>query len=210
MTHRPRPLATLLVALLLSVAAPAAAIQAADIQTTDATPLTPLNTNLVHNAGFESIRTDGSLKSWTVEGDVHTETFGTKAWPYPAYGAKYHGGRRYLTCGKGSGLVRQTIPFNNHGVRGEYHLRARLQADFGGVRGHQIRVSIHATGTGADGYRENLRVLDVTNHYKEAFTAITIPDGTNQLEVTVELLPKAGASSCRMVADSVKLDVIKF
>ena len=210
MIHRPRPLATLLVALLLSAAAPAAAIQAADVTTLDTSALTPLNTNLVHNAGFESVRTDGSLKSWTVEGSVYPETFGTKAWPYPAYGAKYHGGKRYLTCGRGSGSVRQTIPFNNHGVRGQYHLRARLQANFGGVTGHQIKVSIRATGSGPDGYRENLRVLDVTNHYKEAFTAITIPDGTDQLEVTVELMPKAGASTCHMVADSVQLDVIKF
>ena len=206
MNHRPRAAATLLIALLLSAATPVAVIQAAD--TTSA--LTPLNQNLLHNAGFESIRSDGSLKGWTVAGDVHAETFGTRAWPYPAYGAKYHGGKRYLACGKHSGLVRQTVPFNGHGVRGQYHLRARFQVNFGGVIDHKIRVTLKASGSGPDGYGVKLRVMEITNSYKKAFTAITLPDGTDRLAVTVELIRKPGAANCRMVADSARLDVIKF
>ena len=209
--RRPRATATLLVALLLAAATPAATIQAADVSASDtAAPLTPMNTNLLHNAGFESVRDDGSLKGWTVEGDVHAETFGTRAWPYPAYSAKYHGGKRYLACGKASGLVRQSVPFNGQRVRHQFHFRARLQVNFGGVINHRIRVTLKATGTGPDKYGEKLRVMEITNSYKEAFTAITLPEGADRLEVTVELIRKPGAASCRMVADSVRLDVIKF
>jgi hypothetical protein len=207
--HRPRAAATLLIALLLAAATPVAAIQAAS-PSSDTTADTPMNKNLAHNAGFEAIRSDGTLKGWTVEGDLHTETFGTRAWPYPAYSTKYHGGKRYLACGKGSGLVRQVVPFQGTRVRHEFHFRARLQVNFGGIIGHKIRVTLKATGTGPDGYSEKLRVMDINNSYKEAFTAITLPDGADRLEITVELMRKPGASSCRMVADSVRLDVIKF
>jgi len=209
--HRPRATATLLAALLLSAATPAATIRAADGTSVDTTsPLTPLNTNLLHNAGFESVRSDGSLKGWTVEGDVHPETFGTRTWPYPAYSTKYHGGKRYLTCGTNSGLVRQTVPFNGERVRGQFHFRARLQVNFGGIIGHKIRVTLKATGKGPDGYSEKLRVMDINNSYKEAFTAITLPDGADRLDISVELMRKPGAARCRLVADSVRLDVIKF
>ena len=205
MLHRPRVAATLLFALLLAAATPVGVIQAAD-----ATALTPLNTNLIHNSGFESIRDDGSLKGWTVEGDVHAETFGTRSWPYPKYSDKYHGGKRYLACGKTSGSVSQSVPFNGHGVRHEYHLGARLQVNFGGIIGHEIRVTLKATGSGADGKGVKLRVMDINNSYKKAFTSVMVPDGTTRLEVVVELIRKPGASSCRMVADTVRLDVVKY
>ena len=209
MIHRLRATATLLVALMLVGAMPAAAIHAAG-GTSSATALTPMNTNLLHNSGFESVRDDGSLKGWTVEGDVHPETFGTKVWPYPAYSTKYHGAKRYLACGKGSGLVRQSVPFNGQRVRGQFHFRARLQVNFGGIIGHKIRVTLKATGSGPNGYGEKLRVMDINNSYKKAFTAITLPDGADRLDVTVELMRKPGAGSCRMVADTVRLDVLKF
>ena len=210
MIHRPRAAATLLAALLLAGAAPVAAVHAADGTASDTSALTPMGTNLLHNAGFESVRSDGSLKGWTVEGDVHAETFGTRPWPYPAYSTKYHGGKRYLACGKDSGSVSQSVPFNGERVRHEFHFRARLQVNFGGVIGHRIRVTLKATGSGPDGYGEKLRVMEITNSYKEAFTAITLPEGTNRLQITVELIRKKGAAVCHMVADSVRLDVIKF
>ncbi len=211
MIHRPKVLAAVLAALVLTAALPAAGVGAASPagSSTRDEVTTPLNKNLLHNAGFESVRTDGTLKSWTVAGSAHPKTFSTTSWPTKAYAAKYQGGKRYLTCGKGSGSVTQTVPYDLHPVKGEYRLRARLQTNFGGVKGHQIRVTLQAIGTpGATG--EKLRVLDITHSYKEAFTAITVPDGTTQLVVTLELLPKAGSTNCHVVADSVSLDVIKF
>ncbi|MCY7419793.1 MAG: hypothetical protein LH650_15125 [Chloroflexi bacterium] len=195
MIHRPRAITALLVALSLLAAMPAAAIQAADP--------TPLDTNILVNSGFETAGTDGAIPGWTVEGDVHVETFGTRAWPYPAYGRKWGGGKRYLTCGKQSGLVRQTVDF----VRGDrpYTIRARLQTDFGGVIGHKIRVWIRATGSGPDKSAEKTKALDITNHYKVVVAGIGLPAGTEHIEVLVELMPRPGASKCKMVADTVKL-----
>ncbi len=199
MIYRPKAIAALLSALLLFAVMPAGAIQAADP--------TPLDTNILLNSGFETPGSGGSIPGWTVEGDVHVETFGTRSWPYPAYATKWGGGKRYLICGTQSGLVRQTVDF----VRGDrnYTIRARLQADFGGVTGHRIRVAIRATGTDPAKSAEKLKVLDVTYHYKQAVAGIGLPPGTQHIEVTVELLPKVGASKCKMVADTVKLVLFK-
>jgi len=193
--HRPKSIAALLSALLLSAVMPAAAIQAADP--------TPLDTNILVNSGFETAGSGGSIPGWTVEGDVHVETFGTRAWPYPAYGKKWGGGKRYLACNKQSGLVRQTVDF----VRGDrpYTIRARLQTDFGGVVGHKVRVWIRATGSGPDKSAENTKALDVTYHYKVDVAGIGLPAGTERIEVLVELMPRPGASKCKIVADTVKL-----
>lgn len=200
MLHRPKAAATLLVALMLSAATPAAAIQAADP--------TPLDTNLLRNSGFETTATDGSIPGWTVDGDVHVERFGTRSWPYPAYGKKWKGGKRYLACSKRSGFVRQTVDFE----RGDrsYPLKARLQADFGGTVGHRIRVSVKATGSDPDKYAEKLKVLDISYHYKQAVAGVSLPAGTEHIQVTVELLPKVGASKCKMVADTIKLVVSRI
>lgn len=210
MIHRPRATATLLVALLLSAAAPAAAIDASDGTTSAATvaATTPLDTNLLRNSGFETVSVGVPIPGWTVEGDVHVETFGTRAWPYPAYGTKYHGGKRYLACGKDSGLVRQSVDLNGWGDR-SFKLRARLMTDFGGTIGHRIRISIRVTGSGPDTYGEKLKVMDVTNHYKLSVANVRLPLWAEHIEVTVELMRKDGAATCKMVSDAVNLIVYR-
>ncbi|MEZ4595622.1 MAG: hypothetical protein R3C32_01625 [Chloroflexota bacterium] len=108
----------------------------------------PLDTNLLRNAGFNSAPRDGSpVPGWKVTGDVHLETFGTRAFPYPAYGRKYHGGRRYLSCyGGRGGSVSQTIDLGGRVDQTEYWVAVRLATSLGGVRGHRVRVSNQATG----------------------------------------------------------------
>jgi hypothetical protein len=190
--HRPRAAAALLVAVMLSAAAPAASVAAA----------TPLDTNLLRNSGFETLRTDGTIAGWTLKGSAHAEQFGDRAWPYPAYGKKYKGGKRYLACGTGAGLVSQTVAVD--GLSG--HSKARLQIDFGGVTDHRIRISIRASGSGhQDKYVEHLKVMDVTNHYKVIVTSLPLPAWVDHVQATIELMPKAGSTRCKMVGDSTKL-----
>ena len=209
MYHRSRVTAALVAAVLLLATAPATSL-AADATQPDATvaTTTPLDTNLLRNSGFESVRADGSLRGWTTVGDVHAETFGTRAWPYPAYGKKYHGGDRYLTCGKGSGFVRQTIELVGRADRNP-HVKARLQTNFGGTTGHRIRISLRVTGSSPDATASKYKVMDVTNHYKMSVTSVPLPLGAQRVEATLELLPKPGASSCRMVADTVLLTLMR-
>jgi hypothetical protein len=208
--HRPRATATLLVALLLSAATPVAVIQAADTTglATNAAEQTPLNTNIARNAQFETVSSDGSIPGWTVAGDVRVEKFGDRAWPYPAYGKKWGGGKRYLACGKYSGLVRQTVEFNGWKNR-TFSLKASLQVDFGGVVGHKIRVTIRSTGERVE-YFEKVRVMDITYHYKKAVAGIRLSPLADHIEITVQLIRKSGASACRMVADNVRLIVSKY
>jgi hypothetical protein len=195
--HRPRATATLLVALLLAAAMPAAAGQAADA--------TPLDKNLLRNAGFETVPTDSSpVPRWTVEGDVRVERFGDRSWPYPAYGKKWGGGKRYLACGRRSGLVRQRVAVTGWNDR-TFKLRARAMVDYGGTVGHRLRLSVRAIGSGPDAYAEQRKVMDITHHYKRAMESVTLPLGTKYVEVEVELIRKSGASSCKMVADTVKM-----
>jgi len=209
--HRPRATATLVVALLLAAAAPAVAIApaTATASATTAAGVTPLDTNLLWNASFNRTPTTGQpVPGWTVEGDMHVETFGTRSWPYPAYGRKYNGGARYLACGKGSGLVRQTVDIKGLSDR-SYKLRAKLWVQFGGVIGHKIRVSVRATGGGPEAYGEKAKTMDITYHYKVAVAAITLPTWTEHLEVEIKLMRKAGASKCWMVVDPAKLTLFK-
>lgn len=199
-----------MVAAVLCVAAPAAidAAPNAPLSASVAAP-TPLDQNLLQNPGFEQVGAGASIPGWVVAGDVHVETFGTKPWPYPAYARKWKGGKRYLTCGRGSGLVRQSVPLEGWGGR-SYPLKARLAVDFGGTIGHKIRVAIRATGGSTDeAFNQSLRVLDVTNHYKRAVVTLLLPLWVQQMEATVELLPKDGASKCRMVADTAVLWVFR-
>jgi hypothetical protein len=206
--HCPRAVAALLVALLLSAAAPAA-IQAADAARPDATVagITPLDTNILRNGGFEAVSTEASIPGWTVQGDVRVETFGSRPWPYPAYRRKWGGGKRYL-AGRKSGLVRQTVDFTGWSDR-TFKLRAHLQADFGGQIGHSIRVTIRATGSGPDKVVQTLKPLIITNHYKRAVATLGIPIWTDHLEATVELVGTDGGAKCRMVADTIKLIILR-
>jgi hypothetical protein len=194
--------------LVLLVAAPAAVDAAGGAPSvTNAAASTPLDRYLLGNPGFERVAVDGSIPMWTVVGDVHVETFGTRSWPSPVYAQKYHGGQRYLACGTGPGLVRQTVAFNGWSPR----LKVRLAADFGGTIGHRIRVTILITGArGETRSQERVRVLDVTDHYKRAVTSVVVPPWATDIEATVQLMPKAGAATCRTVADTVRLWVFHF
>jgi len=207
--RRPRAAVALLVAMVLTAAAPAA-IQAADATPPDVTvaATTPLDTNLLQNGGLEAVPTGGSIPGWTVEGDVHLERFGDRDWPYPAYGQKWGGGKRYLACGRSSGLVSQTVDFSGWGDR-TFRLKAHLQADFGGRIGQSIRVTLRATGPGIDRVDRTLKPLIITNHYKRAVAHLLLPPGTDHLAVTVELVGTGDAVPCRMVADTIKLFVFR-
>jgi hypothetical protein len=147
-----------------------------------------------------------------VTGDVHTETFGTRAFPYPAYGRKYHGGARYLSCyGGRGGSVRQSIALVGRSER-SYKLRARIATSLGGVTGHRVQVSLQAVDDDAatsdaaaytpPSFASKTRVLEITNHYKRATTALTIPVGSDRIVATIRLLPKAGATRCKVMADT--------
>jgi hypothetical protein len=209
MDGRPRAVIALLIAMTLAIAGPVAThAEDGTPVTVDPATATPLNRNLLRNGGFEAIATDGSIPRWTVRRDVHVEKFGTRPWPYPAYGRKYHGGKRYLACSGSSGLVRQTVPFTGWDDR-SFWLKAHLQASFGGRIGHAIRVTIRVTGPGIDRVRRTRKPLIITNHYKRAVTWVLIPRGADRLVATVELLGAADGTRCRMAADSVKLIVFR-
>jgi hypothetical protein len=193
----PRTHAALLAAALLLASLPSTSA-AADASA--AAP--PLDQNLLHNAGFNTTpRLGAPIPGWAVTGDVHTETFGTRRFPSKAYGAKYHGGARYLSCyGGRGGSVTQTIEAGGIGDR-SYRVRVRLATSLGGVLGHRVRVSILAKGPN-ERYIQKVRTLEITNHYKKAVTGFTIPRGTTQLVATIRLMPKRGSSACKVMADT--------
>ena len=203
MRHRP----TVVVAMLLSVialagASPVTAIDGADLHTA-AAGQTPLDRNLLENAGFNMTPTATSpVPRWAASGDAHVERFGTRPFPYPAYGRKYHGGARYLSCyGGRMGRVSQSIPIVGRSHRA-YKLRARISVSLGGVTGHRVRVSLRAIGSGPGASAAKTRTLEITNHYKRATTAVTLPTWTQRLVATIELLPKAGSTRCKVMADT--------
>jgi hypothetical protein len=209
MVRRPRGALALLVATLLATAAPAAT-QAADATTpaVSTTADTPLNKNLLRNPGFDATFTDGEVPSWETEGAVHVERFGDRAWPYPAYGRKYGGGKQYLACGGKSGLVRQSVPFVGF-TDPQHPLKAHLIVDFGGLKGHSIRVTLLASGPKGQRAGQRLKPLTITNHYKRVVAWVVLPEGTDRLTATVELVGTDDGSRCRMVADTTKLEVFR-
>jgi hypothetical protein len=200
----------LLIALLLCVALPAAinAANRAPLETKPATT-TPLNQNLLQNPGFEQVGTGASIPGWTPTGDVHVETFGTRTWPTPAYAKKWNGGLRYLACGKVAGMVSQTVSFAGLSTPSN-PLLVRLAANFGGTIGHSIRVAIRITGaTTQQAYKEKVKVVDITNSYRTDVTTLTVPVWATHIQANVQLMPKPGASKCRVVADTVDLWVFR-
>ena len=201
---RHRGLAALLATAIVAVAPATGA--AADGVTAEA----PMNTNLLANSGFNSAPKPGSpVPGWTVTGDVHTETFGTRAFPYPAYGRKYNGGKRYLSCyGGRGGSVSQTIDLGGRADHA-YWVAVRLATSLGGVRGHRVRVSIQATGGREDRFISKTRVLEITNHYKKAVVGYNAPRRTKQLKATIRLLPKKGSSRCKVMIDTAELVLFK-
>ncbi len=205
MSHHQRGrLTALFAAVVLAASLPPAGVGAV------AAPEAPLDTNLLWNAGFNSAPKESSpVPGWAVTGDVHTETFGTRSFPYPAYGRKYHGGSRYLSCyGGRGGSVSQTIDLNGRADHA-YWVRVRLATSLGGVTGHRVKVSIQATGGREDRYIQKVRTLDVTNHYKKAVVGYNVPRGTRQLTATIRLMPKAGSSRCKVMVDTSELVLFK-
>lgn len=198
MLHRPRGLAALLAVAVLAIG-PATSVRAVAEAPVEA----PLDVNLLRNRGFNSAPREGSpIPGWTVTGDVHTETFGTRAFPYPAYGRKYHGGPRYLSCyGGRGGSVSQTFDLGGRADHA-YWVRVRLATSLGGVKGHRVKVSIQATGGREDRYIEKVRTLEITNHYKKAVVGYNVPRGTKQLTATIRLMPKKGGSACKVMIDT--------
>ena len=209
MTSRRLGTATLLVLSLLVGAVPAVAA--------DGTAATvPLNRNLLVNGTYNRTPQGGDpIPGWHETGDVHTERFGSRAFPYPAYGRKYNGGARYLSCyGGRGGSVWQDIRLEGREDR-SYKLRVRISSSVGGVKGHRVHVSLRAIdddAAAADGatytppsYASKMRVLEITNHYKRATTALTIPNGTDRIRATVRLLPKAGATACKVMTDTTRV-----
>lgn len=209
MTHYRKALTASLVAVVLSVAAPAA-IHAAESAplATNVAATTPLDTNLLQNAGFEQVSGDASIPGWTVVGDVHVETFGTRKWPSQVYANKWHGGKRYLACGRNSGLARQIVNFDGYNPR-PYPVTARFRVDFGGTIYHKIRVSLRMTGDSGEVYKEKVRVLPYSNHYLNAVVTLGVPLGATHIEATVELIKQDGAAKCKVVADSANLFVYR-
>lgn len=202
MLHRQTRLAALLAAVTLAAALPAGGVQAAGVVAADA----PLDTNLLRNAGFNSTPSVSSpVPGWKVTGDVHVETFGTRAFPYVAYGRKYHGGPRYLSCyGGRGGSVSQTIDLGGR-ANHAYWVKVRLATSLGGVKGHRVRVSIQATGGKDDRYIEKVRTLEITNHYKKAVVGYNVPRETERLTATIRLMPKRGSSACKVMIDTSEL-----
>ena len=86
----------------------------------------------------------------------------------------------------------------------------RLRADFGGTIGHEIYASIVVTGDGNKVVMDKHKVMDITNHYKAIVAGNRLPLWAKHLEVTIELIRKPGASSCKMVADTVSLIVSRI
>jgi hypothetical protein len=200
-----KPIRAFLVAGLLMTAAPAA-INAADGSAAGVSPAaTPLNHNLLVNGDFEIPMVNDQIPGWTKSGKIRTETFGTRSWPDQAYGTKWGGGLRYLACRADSGTVRQSVDVDP----GATGLKARFDADFGGTVGHRIRIAMHVTGTGISRDVEQTKVMDITNHYKRIVATLTLPPGANKIEVTLQLLRKAGAPKCKMVADTLGLEIFQ-
>ena len=208
MVRLPKGAVVLLAALLLAPAAPAAT-QAAD-------PLslgmgvagdTPLDKNLLRNPGFEAqTATAGSVPGWEYGGGVRVERFGDRAWPYPAYGRKYLGGKQYLACRGSAGYVRQTIPFSGF-TDWRHPLKAHLIVDFGGRYHDVLRVTLVASGPKGSRAMTRSKPPKVTNSYKRLVAWVVLPEGTDTLVATVELL--GSRSRCSMVADTIKMAVFR-
>lgn len=147
------------------------------------------------------------IRGWTTAGAIRTETFGTRSFPSAAYGRKYRGGARYLSCWGGSGgSVTQVV-----GVppgRDSRYWRAKFQVSQGGVLGHRVYVKTEALDVNGTVLAEThqTKALEVTNHYKKSFAGVSLK-GAARVRVTLRLLPKLGATQCKVVADTANLTI---
>jgi hypothetical protein len=165
--------------------------------------------SLLVNGTFNSTPTDAApIRGWTTSGTIKVERFGTRPFPSPAYGRKYRGGARYLSCWGGSGgTVRQVVDLPPG--RDSNSWRAKFQVSQGGVLGHRVYVRIEALDDNGAVLNEahQTKALDVTNHYKKSFAGINLRPGAVRLRVTLRLRPKEGATRCKVVADTANLTI---
>lgn len=167
--------------------------------------------SLLVNGTFNSTPTQNApIRGWAPSGTIRTETFGTRSFPNKAYGRKYRGGARYLSCHGGSGgSVTQEVDTPPN--RAERFWRARFVVSQGGIQGSRVYVRVEALDSQGRVLEEahQTKVLDVTNHYKKAFTSIPMRPGTTHVRVTLKLMPKKGATRCKVVADTANLTIIR-
>jgi hypothetical protein len=197
--HRSTSTRAALVALLLTVVAPAAI---------NASTQTPLNINLAQNKSFEDGAPGITIPSWTVTGDAHVETFGTKPWPTQAYSNSWSGGTKYVACTTAGGSVSQTVPWN--GWTAPHALQTvRLTSYYGGTTGHNITVSLQITGDSNETpvFKQKTKALTTTNHYLKAVVSVGMPSWGKHIKATITLTPKAGAKHCKIMSDVVTLTV---
>jgi hypothetical protein len=76
------------------------------------------------------------------------------------------------------------------------------------VKNYRLEVRTEGLDAGGATIREKVtpKKLVNTNHYKLAVATITLRD-VKQLRVTVKLMPKTGASKCKVMVDTAKLIV---
>ncbi len=163
--------------------------------------------SLLVNGTFNSVT---PLRGWESTGTLRTETFGTRSFPNPAYGRKYRGGARYLSCWGGSGgTITQEVAIPKSRVGREW--RAKFQVSQGGVRGHRVFVRAEAFDGNGNVLKEEhqTKVLDITNHYKKSFAGVGLWPGTVKVRVTLRLMPKEGSASCKVVADTANLTIVR-
>lgn len=208
MRHRSRSISACLAGLLLVASIPGVA-------SAGEPSATPLDVNLLKNGTFNAKPTEetGPVPRWTLtSGALTVEKFGTRPWPYKAYGKKYNGGARYLTCydGKGGGTITQTVDVSG---RASNQYQAKLSISHGGVKGHRIIVQTEALNEGGVTIKEKTtaKALEVTNHYKLAVAAINLQPGTVQVRVTITLKPKGNGANaaCKIMGDTAQLVIIK-
>lgn len=165
--------------------------------------------SLLGNGTFNSRPTDEvPIRAWTAKGTIAAETFGTRSFPNKAYGRKYRGGARYLSCWGGSGgTVTQVVGVPNG--RDSRFWRAKFQVSQGGIQGHRVYVKIEALDAGGTVLNEwhQTKALDVTNHYKKSFAGINLRPGATHIRVTLRLMPKVGSTRCKVVADTANLTI---
>ena len=147
MLHRPRAAATLLVALLLAAATPAATIQAAD----PSASLTPHE----HEPHPQlRVRVDPGRRVAPRAGRSRVTCTPRRSAPGPG---RIRPTARSITAASGTLPVARTpgwcaspSPSLASVSGGQFHFRARLQVNFGGIIGHKIRVTAqdHRHGSG--------------------------------------------------------------
>jgi hypothetical protein len=168
--------------------------------------------SLLENGTFNTAPAKGDpVPHWKLtSGKLRVERFGTRSFPNVAYGKKYRGGARYLSCWGGSGgTITQRVSIPKNRVGREW--RAKFQVSQGGIRGHRVFVRAEALDGNGKVVKEEhqTKVLDITNHYKKSFAGVGLWPGTETVRVTLRLMPKKGSTSCKVIADTANLTIVR-